>query len=328
MSMSMTGMNDAAMARSSVEEADLRSRQREVENSRRALNGGAPVDKEKKLREACEGFEAMFIQKMWEGMRSSLPKDGLITGGRDEKTWQGMYDQELGKSMAKSGGIGLADMMMTQLSRNLQNASEVAATSAARREPMAIEPVPLLPPKASTVPSPEAAKAAESTASAKPLASAAGLYGAEAAQPEAPGETDTASLDATAKLQAGATGTPADTPVQSVLQEFATTLVPPAATTQNAVVGVAVPLEPVVQAAPLARQPVATPPKRVRPPRDGMPRVPYRSVSANQPAPDDGRQANMTTGPKVANTRTNPMSGNSASAPAASATNLMKEQMS
>lgn len=82
--------------------------------------------KEAKLREACQGFESIFIQKMWQEMRNAIPKTGLLTG-REERMWQDMYDQELAKSMTKAGGIGLADMMYEQLSRNLVSASRGAA---------------------------------------------------------------------------------------------------------------------------------------------------------------------------------------------------------
>ncbi|MDR0239463.1 MAG: rod-binding protein, partial [Deltaproteobacteria bacterium] len=53
-----------------------------------------PVDKAKKLRESCEGFESIFIQKMWEQMRATIPESGLLKG-REEKFWQSVYDQEL-----------------------------------------------------------------------------------------------------------------------------------------------------------------------------------------------------------------------------------------
>ncbi|MDO5483269.1 MAG: rod-binding protein, partial [Desulfovibrionaceae bacterium] len=68
------------------------------------LNGRklTPEAKAKKLREACEGFESVFIQKMWQEMRNTLPKNGLLQG-RDERFWQDMYDQELAKSMTSAG---------------------------------------------------------------------------------------------------------------------------------------------------------------------------------------------------------------------------------
>jgi len=85
-----------------------------------------PVDKAKKLRESCEGFESIFIQKMWEQMRATIPESGFLKG-REEKFWQSMYDQELAKTMAAAGGIGLANMMYEQLSRNLRSASKDTA---------------------------------------------------------------------------------------------------------------------------------------------------------------------------------------------------------
>ena len=91
-------------------------------------NAGArsPQAKDKKLREACEGFESIFIQKMWEQMQNTVPKEGLMHS-REERTWQSMYDQELSKKMTSAGGIGLADMMYEQLSRNLLHVSSTTA---------------------------------------------------------------------------------------------------------------------------------------------------------------------------------------------------------
>ncbi|MDR1658851.1 MAG: rod-binding protein [Desulfovibrio sp.] len=102
-----------------------------------------PGQKEKKLREACEGFESVFIQKMWQEMRKMVPQGSLLHS-REEKFWQDMYDQELAKKMTSAGGIGLADMMYRQLSQNLVSATRSAtgmAQSAAFRPPAA----PLLP---------------------------------------------------------------------------------------------------------------------------------------------------------------------------------------
>ena len=171
----MTANLELGQASSSLAEKELQARMREADNARRALNNGPGKDKKEKLRDACEGFEAMFIQKMWEGMRATLPQDGLMHG-RDEKFWQGMYDQELGKSMAKSGGIGLADMMVAQLSRDLQDAGAVAASSRGRR-PLDIQPAPLL-----TAAPQETPKAAVQAAPA----STADIYSGAAEQPAAP----------------------------------------------------------------------------------------------------------------------------------------------
>lgn len=207
---------DPALAQSSLAEQQMQAMQRQAEASRRDLNGGSASDaaKEKKLRQACEGFEAVFIQKMWEGMRASLPKEGLLHS-REEQFWQGMYDQELGKSLASAGGIGLADMMVSQLSRKLHSASEVAARRASR-VPFEIAPAPLLPSTARPAP--------------KPVAAAANVYDGEAAQPEA--------APAPVAENAAAEATPAAgqvTPVAGALQEFASGMGEAAPTSVSAV---------------------------------------------------------------------------------------------
>jgi peptidoglycan hydrolase FlgJ len=108
----------------------------------------SPAQKEKKLREACEGFESIFIQKMWEEMRKTLPKSTMLHG-KEEDFWQGMYDQELAKKMTSAGGIGLADMMFTQLSSNLASASKTTATdgTGAHQRGFTPEVAPMLPPR-------------------------------------------------------------------------------------------------------------------------------------------------------------------------------------
>lgn len=91
-------------------------------------------DKEKQLREACQGFEAIFIQKVWEQMRKNVPKEGYLHS-RDEETYQSMFDQELAKKMSSAGGIGLADMMYEQLSQKLGESSRTTLPSRLALDP-------------------------------------------------------------------------------------------------------------------------------------------------------------------------------------------------
>ncbi len=86
-----------------------------------STNSANDAEKKKKLVEAAQGFEALFLQQMWEEMRSSLPEDGLFTSSKEEKFWQSMYDEELGKHLASAGGIGLADMMVEQLDAGVRD---------------------------------------------------------------------------------------------------------------------------------------------------------------------------------------------------------------
>ena len=76
---------------------------------------------QKKLREACEGFEAMFLSMMYKQLRATVPESDLFGKKSNAiKIFEDMRDTELMNQAAKSGGIGLADMMMKQLSPTIR----------------------------------------------------------------------------------------------------------------------------------------------------------------------------------------------------------------
>ena len=70
---------------------------------------------DKKLKEACQGFEAMFMELMYKKMRDTVPEDSLFGNSNANKIWQSMLDSELMQQGAKAGGMGLADMLYKQL---------------------------------------------------------------------------------------------------------------------------------------------------------------------------------------------------------------------
>lgn len=168
---------DSSMMQASLGQSQ--GRQLELQNRVRGLNESSssrltPEQKEKRLREACEGFESIFIQKMWQQMRATLPQNGLLHS-RDEKMWQDMYDQELAKSMSSVGGIGLADMMYEQLSRNLVSASRGTAGAGGRSAAFVAEAAPLVTPAAATPAEAGRSPAVVADASAE-APQAAGIY--------------------------------------------------------------------------------------------------------------------------------------------------------
>jgi peptidoglycan hydrolase FlgJ len=71
----------------------------------------------RKIRETAEDFEAQFLSQMLQPMFEGLETDGPFGGGHAEKMWQSMLVSEYGKSIVKSGGIGLADEVQKQLLR-------------------------------------------------------------------------------------------------------------------------------------------------------------------------------------------------------------------
>jgi peptidoglycan hydrolase FlgJ len=89
---------------------------------------------EAKLKKACQDFEAVFIGQIWKQMRASVPKEGMLHS-KEEESYLSMFDQELSLKMARSGGIGLSDMLYANLSERLVNASR-DTTSGAPLQPL------------------------------------------------------------------------------------------------------------------------------------------------------------------------------------------------
>ena len=90
------------------------------------------------MRKVAQEFESLFLGEMLKSMRSAtnaLGEDNPLNT-QAAKQYQEMYDQQLAISMSREGGgIGLADVLMRQMSKNKPLApGEAAAASAAKQE--------------------------------------------------------------------------------------------------------------------------------------------------------------------------------------------------
>jgi Rod binding domain-containing protein len=85
-------------------------------NALAQLRGEAARDPSKAIRKTAEQFEAYFIQQMMKTMRESIEKSDLVEGGNMEM-YQDLMDKEVSLSMAKRGGMGLADMLERQMNQ-------------------------------------------------------------------------------------------------------------------------------------------------------------------------------------------------------------------
>ncbi len=87
-----------------------------------ALKAAKTAEKrDKDLKKACEGFEAMFLNMMYRQMRATVPEDTLFGESNALKIFQDMRDDELMKNVAAGGGIGIADMMYKQLKPQVES---------------------------------------------------------------------------------------------------------------------------------------------------------------------------------------------------------------
>ena len=103
---------DAVRFQESLDKATKALEDAKVSVDASAISAG---EESKRLREACEGFEAMFLDIMFKEMRNTVPENTLFGESHGEKIWHQMLDTELMQNVAKSGGVGIADMMYDNL---------------------------------------------------------------------------------------------------------------------------------------------------------------------------------------------------------------------
>ena len=79
---------------------------------------------DKKLKEACEGFESYFLNMMLKEMRKTVP-ESESDSSYALNMYQEMLDEEIAENASKGKGIGIGDMMYNQLSSKLRNSYKV-----------------------------------------------------------------------------------------------------------------------------------------------------------------------------------------------------------
>jgi flagellar protein FlgJ len=76
------------------------------------LQAATPGAEAERLRDTARELEGVFLGLLMKAMRSTVGSGGLFKDGTDTQTYRDMFDQEIGRSMARAGGIGLAQMVL------------------------------------------------------------------------------------------------------------------------------------------------------------------------------------------------------------------------
>ncbi|MEN0581452.1 flagellar assembly peptidoglycan hydrolase FlgJ [Phytobacter palmae] len=79
------------------------------------LKTKAGQDPQANLRPVARQVEGMFVQMMLKSMREALPKDGIFSSD-STRMYTSLYDQQIAQQMTAGKGLGLADMMVQQMS--------------------------------------------------------------------------------------------------------------------------------------------------------------------------------------------------------------------
>ncbi len=70
---------------------------------------------EAQLRRTAEDFEATFLSQMLKPMFEGLQTDGPFGGGSAEETWRSFLIDAMARQTVRSGGVGLADRVMSEM---------------------------------------------------------------------------------------------------------------------------------------------------------------------------------------------------------------------
>lgn len=89
--------------------------QTQISASNAASLSNLSAQDNKAARETAENFEAVFLSQMLRPMFNTLSTDGIMGGGKAEGMYRDMMVDEVGKSIAKSGGIGIADSIYREI---------------------------------------------------------------------------------------------------------------------------------------------------------------------------------------------------------------------
>lgn len=80
----------------------------------RTAEAAASRDLER-TRHAAEEFESVFLAQMLGHMFSGVSTNGFFGGGQGEEMFRSLMINEYGRLISQSGGVGIADEVMTEM---------------------------------------------------------------------------------------------------------------------------------------------------------------------------------------------------------------------
>ena len=76
------------------------------------------------LKKVGQEFEAQFLSQMLGHMFNGVKTNKMFGGGQGEDMFKSMMVEEYGKSIAKAGGIGIADQVVRSVMLQFQEAAQ------------------------------------------------------------------------------------------------------------------------------------------------------------------------------------------------------------
>jgi flagellar protein FlgJ len=84
-------------------------------NLKTAAPGKLTADTKTRARAAARDFEAVFLNNMFQHMFTGIDGEGPFGGQGATGVWRSLLTDQYAKSLAKAGGIGIADQVYRSL---------------------------------------------------------------------------------------------------------------------------------------------------------------------------------------------------------------------
>ncbi|HMU75324.1 MAG TPA: rod-binding protein [Elusimicrobiota bacterium] len=84
---------------------------------RTAPPAATPPRADERLKQACRGFESLFLHTLLKEMRSTEAPAALEGSGPARDITRDLYDQALSEEMSRAGGLGVGPLLYRQLNR-------------------------------------------------------------------------------------------------------------------------------------------------------------------------------------------------------------------
>ena len=105
-----------ALPTNSISASDVSNQLALDANGLNALKKSAKENSPEAIKGVAKQFEAIFINMMLKSMRDASPQDGIFNTEQN-KLYTSMLDQQLSQKLAGGKGVGLADVLVRQLSK-------------------------------------------------------------------------------------------------------------------------------------------------------------------------------------------------------------------
>jgi flagellar protein FlgJ len=84
------------------------------------VKDSAKLKEKQELKEACDGFEAIFLKTVMKSMRDTLPEDGLFKSSNEMDIYKSMHDEHLSEQISQGdNSVGISEFLYRQLQDTL-----------------------------------------------------------------------------------------------------------------------------------------------------------------------------------------------------------------